>query len=321
MINMHTLPINQRNANLSEQLEMRVGIPHKGGKLAQNAFENDYKVMVSANAFWNLSKLEFQWPEASDLYELDFALDSGGFTALKLFQSKGKQRGMAGIFPWTYEEYIEFASLIAPAWWSQPDLCCEKELANNQEEIDYRVNATATLLEGVLRVLYAWQNKLAKEGWNSTMIANQLKPPIPVLQGRSVSDYIKSLDLLQEVWGRWEPWLAPPALIGLGSVCRRDLHHPTEGLYAILAGLEGRLPSNCRLHLFGVKGAALSEIKMLNWISSADSMAFDYGARIKAHQSGFSNTLLHRSTEMNRWMAAANLRIKPTAGDQYRLQF
>lgn len=314
------LPTNQVNAHLGEELVMRVGVPHRGGKLAFHAFENAYPTMVSANAFWDRGSQSFRMPEATDLTETDFALDSAGFTAVHRWQTQGTQAGMAGVFPWTCAQYVEFANLSGASWYSQPDLCCEPAVASNASEIDFRVRATATLLEGVLRQIFAWQCELAKDS-SANVVANLLRPPVPVLQGWSIDDYLRSLDLLDEVWSRWQPWLAPPKLIGLGSVCRRDLHHPKHGLFAILAGLEGRLPAGARLHLFGVKGAALSQVKMYPWIASADSMAYDFGARVKARQARTSNTLAHRACEMTRWMQAAASRIRPSTGDQFRLSF
>lgn len=323
---MHTdqeydLPTGQTNAHLEDQLVMRVGVPHRGGKLAFHAFNQGYPVMVSANAFWDAKANAFKFPEATDLSETDFAMDSAGFTAIMNFQRKGRQRGIAGVFPWTFEQYIEFATQCGSSWWSQPDLCCEPEVAANQEQVTYRVNATATLLEGCLRVLYQWQNDLSRQGWSAREIANALRPPVPVLQGYRVSDYLRSLELLEKVWERWTPWLAMPKLIGLGSVCRRDLNHPVHGLYAILAALEGRLPKGARLHLFGVKGPCLDELKMYDWIASADSMAYDFGARQSALKAGISNTIANRSEAMSKWMTKAAQRLTPSAGDQFRLKF
>lgn len=314
-----SIPMGQTNASLDKSLIMRVGIPQRGGHLAVHAFHHDYPTMVSANAFWNSAKNQFQFPEFTDLSELDFALDSAGFTAMLQFQKKGCHTGMAGIFPWTAEQYVQLASESGATWWSQPDLCCENEIARNQNEIDFRIDATATLLESVLRVVYAWQNELAKQNWNTTAIANAIRPPVPVLQGWKASDYLRSLDLMTAVWERWQPWLAAPALIGIGSVCRRELNHPEHGLFAILNALEGNFPKESRAHLFGVKGTSLSTLKMMPWIASADSMAYDYAARVNAHKEGISNSYAHRSTEMTKWMRTAQSRIKPCAGDQFRL--
>lgn len=299
---------------------MRVGIPHRGGRLAFHAFNEGYAAMVCASAFWSHRAGAFRLPRATDLQEVDFALDSAGFTAMQMWKAKGTQPGMAGVFPWTYAQYVELVSMSGASWWSQPDLCCEPEIAANREEVDYRVRATATLLEGVLRIVYGWQNELAKTCSPQT-VASMLPPPVPVIQGWSPDDYLRSLDLLDKVWSRWQPWLAPPALIGVGSICRRHLHHPKHGLLAVLARLEGALPAASRLHLFGVKGASLSHLKMCTWIASADSMAYDDGARRRAWRGGHSNTVGHRAAEMSRWMATAARQVAPALGDQYRLRF
>jgi hypothetical protein len=315
------MPVNQRNAHLQEELAMRVGVPHKGGQLTFHAFQGSFKVMVSASAFWNPASNSFKVPAATNLEEVDLALDSAGYTAMKLWQTKGRQKGLGGVFPWRLGQYIDLASQLRAGWWSQPDLCCEPQIASNQTEVDFRVNATATLLEATLRQLYEFQNELASKAhaWTPRSIANEFKPPVPVLQGWVASDYLRSLDLLMDIWQRWQPWLATPVLIGVGSVCRRSLKHPTHGLYAILAALEGRLPPGSRLHLFGVKGSCLSELKMLDWVASADSMAYDMGARMKALKAGHSNSMDHRSVEMTQWMQAAAERIRPSVGDQFRL--
>lgn len=312
------MPVGQANAILDDELVMRVGVPHRGGRLAFHAFDQGYPAMVSANAFWNPKKQVFMFPAATDLTEMDFALDSAGFSAVSLWQKKGRQDGIAGIYPWTLEQYLELANLSGARWHAAPDVCCEPQVAGNREEVDYRVNLTATLLEAALQVSYEWQNKLART-MTAREVANMIKPVVPVLQGWDSDMYLRSLDLTMQVWGRWQPWLAPPALIGVGSVCRRSLNHPTHGLYAILSALEGRLPEGAKLHLFGVKGSCLDDLKMMDFIASADSMAYDVSARVKAREKSISNTIKHRSSEMSRWMCSANARLKPAAGDQFRL--
>ncbi|MBY0365365.1 hypothetical protein CDN99_15705 [Roseateles aquatilis] len=304
----------------TDRFVMRVGIPHRGGSLAFHAFNEEYPAMVSASAFWSARSGAFCIPRATNLYEVDFALDSAGFTAMRLWKSKGKQPGMAGVFPWTYAQYVELACSVGASWWAQPDLCCEPEIAGSEDEVDYRIRATATLLEGVLRIVYAWQNELAKTS-TPGVVANLAPPPVPVIQGWTADHYLRSLDLLLQVWHRWKPWLAAPALIGVGSVCRRHLHHPNHGLLAVLGRLEGALPSGSRLHLFGVKGASLEHLKMREWIASADSMAYDDGARRQAWAQGHSNTVDHRSRAMSRWVRSASDRLLPAKGDQFLLRF
>ena len=88
------MPMLQTNAHVSGEFVMRVGIPHTSGKLAFHAFNNDYAAMVSAGAFWNPKQEKFRIPDATDLTELAFALDSAGFTAMLLFKEM-RQRGRA----------------------------------------------------------------------------------------------------------------------------------------------------------------------------------------------------------------------------------
>jgi hypothetical protein len=311
---LNVLPTRQQNANLSgDDFVMRVGIPHSGGSLAAHAFNEDFKCMVSASAFWNRAKREFHTPAATDLSELDFALDSAGYTGLVGFRRNGRQDGIAGIFPWSFSQYLEFANLSGCSWYSQSDLCCEPQLAHDQEAIDYHVRATATLLEATLQILYAWQNELAKT-CNTSVVANMLRPPVPVLQGRVLGDYMLSLELMTKIWDRWSGWLdKQPALIGIGSMCRRDLHDPEEGLYSIVTALGRSFPQGSRAHLFGVKNQALNEIPKLDFIASSDSMAWDYSARVKAHRTGVSNSMARRKDEMSAWMSSAMARVSASA--------
>ena len=312
------MPLFQSNTHLAGGLLVRAGIPHRGGKLAFHAFKESFAAMVSANAFWNPARQEFHFPDATDLTELDFALDSAGFTAMQLWKTRGKQAGIAGVYPWSYEQYVELASLCGASWFAQPDMCCEPEIATDREAIDYRIRATATMLEGTLRVVYAWQERLSRD-CDSRTVSNLVRVPVPVIQGYSVDEYRRSLDLLLSVWERWRPWLGEPTLIGLGSVCRRNLNDPRHGLYAVLAGLEGHLPPGSKLHLFGVKGQCLEKLRAFDWIASVDSMAWDYGARVDARERAIANTIAHRSAVMSRWMDSARTRATPTVGDQHRL--
>jgi hypothetical protein len=316
------MPENQSNAPFqpAHGLMMRVGVPHRGGRLAFHAFNNGYPVMVSASAFWDRARGEFKVPRASDLEECDFALDSAGFTAIRGWQQNGAQAGMLGVYPWSLQQYLELASELRPAWFAQPDLACEPELAGSDEERLGRIEATAMLLEASLQQLYAWQNILTRS-CNARTVANMLFPPVPVLQGWTPDDYLRSLDLMQAVWRRWQPWLAPPALIGIGSVCRRHLHDRRHGLLTVLGALEGHLPPASRLHLFGVKGDALPHLRLRRWIASADSMAYDDGARRAAYRERRSNTIDSRQLAMSTWMSKARSHILPRPGDQERLDF
>lgn len=313
------MPIGMLNANLDDEQVMRVGIPHRGGRLAFHAFEQGYKVMVSSQAFWDSKNGCFKMPQATDLAEMDLALDSAGYTAMELWKRKGRQPGMAGVFPWTYSEYLAFVSMVPRSWYSAPDMCVEPEIAASKDELDFRIRGTATLLEGTMQTLYAWHNQMVREGWSETAIQNLLPPPVAVIQGWTVENYQSSLELTMQVWERWQPWVAAPALIGIGSVCRRSLKDPKHGLHAIVDGLEGMIPKTTRAHLFGVKGTVLNALKMREWVASFDSMAYDFSARIDARTKKISNSIQHRSEAMCSWMNKAATRMAPAPGDQFRL--
>jgi hypothetical protein len=306
---LNNMPAGQVNAHLpKDEFVMRVGVPHRSGSLAFHAFEKEYPVMVSAAAFWLNDKQRFHMPEATDLTESDWALDSAGFSAVQNWGRKGKQRGMAGVYPWTVGEYLEFASLANPSWFSQPDLCCEIELASNRQEVDYRIRATATLLESLLRTLYEWQNELART-CNATTVSNMLRPCVPVIQGRTIADYRMSMELMLAVWERWQPWLAPPTLIGIGSMCRRDVSDPEQGLLAILDGVKDYVPEGSKLHVFGAKGTALTHLAKMGFVAGSDSMAFDFSTRMSACKAGVPNSMERRKSGMTEWMESARARI------------
>lgn len=103
------IPNEQVNAHLPDELQMRVGIPHRGGQLAINAFNSDYPVMISANAFFNQKTERFDLPQHSPLQDLEVAIDSAGFVAMLNFKSKVTQKGVGGIYPWSYSDYLELA--------------------------------------------------------------------------------------------------------------------------------------------------------------------------------------------------------------------
>lgn len=251
-------------------------------------------MMVSASAFWLEHKQEFVEPDISELEQGDFALDSAGFTAMSLWKRKGTQRGMLGMFPWTLAEYVELAGLLRPMWWSQPDACVEPDIAGNEEARCFRIEATAAMLEASLMLVDRWQSLGA--WWQS--------PPVPVLQGWTADEYMRSLDLMIDAWQRYTHAFDMPALVGVGSMCRRPVHDPDIGILSILERLLPRLPDGMRLHMFGVKGAVMSRLATIPQVASFDSMAWDFGARMMARKEGSSNTLERRAGEMKRWYRA-----------------
>ena len=285
--------------------------------------------MVSASVFWSQRHERLIYPDYTPLDELDVALDSAGFTAMALYKKRGPAAGIAGAYPWTLDQYLNTAIEMGSAlsWYSQPDFCCEPEIAADAVERDWRIRATATMLEATLRTVATWQQQYMAQlstlasasvlrelglgeqnDVHHRMAMNFIRPPVPVLQGWTVDDYRQSIELLYDVWSRWEP-LYECVLVGVGSVCRRDLHHPRHGILRILDTVDRELPKGVKLHLFGVKSAALRALRDHPRIASVDSMAYDFRARVTAREAGVSNTLDHRRAAMNEWMSKQASRL------------
>lgn len=234
---------------------IRLGIPKTGGSLVAAARGLGAPILLSANAFsrpWPRDRRgDMDWPgfrrPSAGLDGMDVALDSAGFVAMVL------HRG----FPWSVGEYVALAGSFPWAWWAQMDCCCEPEVAGNRESVLLRVAETARLL-GLCR------REAADRG---------VAPPMPVLQGWLPDDYARSADLAP----LWD-W---PDLVGVGSVCRRDVAGPS-GLVAVVESLDRLLPRHVRLHLFGVKGTGMGALRGHDRIASVDSQAWDMAARREA---------------------------------------
>jgi hypothetical protein len=139
----------------------------------------------------------FRVPSASDLFETDFALDSAGFTSVHLWRKKGTQRGMAGIYPWSAAAYLELAAQLSAG--TPPRFCCEPEISSDECVVNRHIDATATMLELCLRILYEWANELAST-CSHDVVRMMIKPPVPVIQGYRHDQYARSLDLTMQVW-------------------------------------------------------------------------------------------------------------------------
>jgi hypothetical protein len=268
---------------LVDRLLFRVGIPEVNGRLVAEARAAGYPVMISASRFYRRradGTRSFQAPGPA-LAGLDIHLDSAGFTAMSQWNG----------YPWSPVEYIDFVEQGTWTSWSQMDLCCEPEVAGDDAAILARVQGTADYLAQL--VALADERGMAR--------------PCPVLQGWSPEHYALSAQLADDVLnGDW------PALVGIGSVCRRNLHGE-DGILAILDAIDGILPAHVKVHLFGVKSAALAHLADHPRVYSADSMAWDFAARQNARKAGIKNTVATRAAEMHRWFEAQVATLTPAA--------
>ncbi|HEX7784354.1 MAG TPA: hypothetical protein VF509_16260 [Sphingobium sp.] len=263
-----------------------IGLPHLNeGPILQRARALGQTVLISANALsrwsekrgwrewsgWRMGQLE----NAQGLPSL--CLDSAGFVAAARY----------GGFPWSLSAYVSLASAYPFEWWASADYCVEAEIARDRDEVADRLSRTIRA------------NRDCQVLGEDAGIADRL---IPVIQGRRPSDYERCIDAL---WGA----IRPGALIGVGSMCRRDIHGP-EGLIAVVDHLDQILPAGVRLHIFGAKGSALPYLlPFAHRVASIDSQAYGVGARRAALKAGTSKTDRMVADHMEQWLTGQRRRL------------
>ncbi len=262
---------------------VRAGIPLPSGALVDHARAKGMPILMSANAFAR------RYPrghpregffksfrtDLSHLQGLDCVLDSGGYVAMARYNG------------YSYE-IADYIGLVASHCWTHSfamDFCVEPELASDAPLRRLRLAATAVNYARCVR----------------TAARFKVTAPLPVVQGWELAEYLQCID--------WMPVFEWPNLIGVGSMCRRNVHGP-DGVLEIVAALDRVLPPTTQLHLFGVKSAAIGLLNTLDCqqarpgkpprVFSADSCAWDYAARAE-NRTG--RTMERRIEHLDRWMA------------------
>lgn len=262
---------------MHHSIQIRVGVPQTTGYLVRFAAQRRLPVLFSANAFARTNKdgefAGFNLHHASNLpVHLDASLDSSGFVAAVRY----------GDYRWSPEEYMDLVASRRWTWYASLDYCCEPPVASAPVTRDLRIEATVRNYDRCA----------------SLAARRNLPAPMPVLQGWLPEHY--------ERCARLHGFTEWPALVGLGSVCRRNVAGP-DGIAAILERLDHILPAHVRIHGFGCKGAGLLAHARL---ASIDSMAWDYGVRA-AHRTGRTQAM--RARAMLRWFETQSaMRSRPT---------
>lgn len=263
---------------------------------------------------WAMRDEDGGWP--------DIALDSAGFVAWSKH----------GGYPWPLGKYIELALDYPWTWWSAPDACCEPEIAHDAVEVDFRIRWTASALHSTLVAVdqrKAEQDEAMEHfralGWPGEP-DGLVRDPMPILQGWTPDDYLKSAVWTETVMRARGRLL--PDVMGVGSVCRRKLNsgrpvskdderRETAGLLRVLDLLHAQLPRETRLHLFGVKSDALPEIDRHfgGRVLSVDSQAWDAEARRETsnerRETGDASCdNARRCKAMSRWWTAQQTALK-----------
>lgn len=226
--------------------------------------------MVSANSLWNHERRSWSVQDYLRNHS-NLWLDSGGFVAANIY----------GGYRWTFDEYLDLVADLRPAQYFTLDLCCEPELNVDTEE---RIETTV-------------------ENWRElTLLADRrhLRRPAIVITGTSPEDYVKCLLRYSDELANYDVW---PNMIGIGTLCRRDV----PGILSVLAAVDEFFsgPYAPRLapkyHLFGVKGAALGELRDHPKVLSADSMAWAFRARVTARELGIPASNAHKLEHLRAW--------------------
>lgn len=184
-----------------------------------------------------------------------WALDSGAFTIV----SGGGHFEPPGVYAKAVRRYADEIGQLA--WCAPQDWMCEPFVL---EKTGY------TLADHQRMTLTSYLD-----------LMDEAIPVIPVLQGWTLGDYHRHADAYE----RNGIDLAGLPTVGIGSVCKRQ---STPGIEAILTSLAVR---GLDLHGFGVKAGGLARYS--HALTSADSMAWSYGARNKPAMDGCS----HRSCQ------------------------
>jgi hypothetical protein len=171
----------------------------------------------------------------------EWALDSGGFSELSLY---GRWHTSEGEYTEAVARYHEEIGRLA--WAAPMDWMCEPSMLA-KTGLSVREHQERTV-----------GNYLRLRGHG---------PFIPVLQGWTLSDYERCVELYETAGVK----LADQTLVGVGSVCRR---RSTVQIGLIMRTLAG---AGLRLHGFGVKKKGLARYGTV--LASSDSMAWSSAAR------------------------------------------
>jgi hypothetical protein len=277
-------------------IETFCGIPTPSVHFLKVAAQQNCPILMSANAFWKKGKFrnyEVLW----DL-EVPIALDSSGFVAMNHY----------GGYRWPIWDYLDFATSLRPIWWAAMDYCVEPEIARNHEQVIDRIEGTVYSLAKTIACVTEWNRQLPE---------CRATPPMPVLQGWHPADYRHCVAEIErcllgdpayiEGMGQ-DGW---PPLVGVGSICRRQLAG-TTGLMRIIDTLENLLPGHVKLHLFGIKSAGLKQLRDRPRIASVDSMAWNTGARWEALRTNQPRNKHFLTQKMGEWINSQQQAARPS---------
>lgn len=257
--------------------EFLLGLPSLAGDaLWRTARRLDAPVLISANALsiWERDTLGLRHWRAFARQNLHLVwqhrvhLDGGGFVAA------ARYRG----YPWSVDRYLDLAAAAPWVWFAAQDFCVEREVAPGRGEVLDRISAMVRLYR---------ECRIAARDRG---IAARL---LPVVRGLHAADYLRYLDRM--------PDLSGVPVLGVGSMCRRHLEGD-EGILRVVDTLDRALGrEGPRLHLFGIKSAAMAELRGHPRVASFDPQAYGVQCRRDAHKVGFRKTNAYVADVMADW--------------------
>lgn len=198
-------------------------------------------VMISAGSAWNNPGKGFtaHIPKHDDLF-----IDSGGFQASSEWNGK---------YPYSPEEYMDWAESIGADYVAGMDFACEEEISDISLE-----NRLQMTVEKQAEQAEVYENN----GYDFVLV--------PVIQGRNINHYLESIDHLRES-GLFREYMA------MGSLC---IERSSKEIGRIIRGVCDVMPSNIQIHLFGAKISVLGEKKLWglfdSHIRSMDTAAWKF---------------------------------------------
>lgn len=227
-----------------------------------------------------------------------WSLDSGGFTELQLY---GKWRIDAAEYAAQVRKIRDEVGMLD--WAAPQDWMCEPQVIaglvrkkrgkrrpsiDTQEWLAWARNAGPVMAKAVAAAeslgdtaevvfhgtalsVHEHQRRTVENFLELRSVAPDL-PWIPVLQGWSITDYWRHIDMYTEVGVD----LPSERVVGVGSVCRRQKTGEAETIFRSIAeGIDGR---RIKIHGFGVKSEGIGRFGDV--LTSADSLAWSYTARM-----------------------------------------
>jgi len=174
-------------------------------------------------------------------------IDSGGFYSSM----------RSGKYTKPDREYLEFIEKVQPEFFALRDYPCEPQLLK-KHDLTAKQNIQRTVDNHIVLMDLLSEYQIISQ-------------PVPVIQGWQKEDYLNCIDAFNDA-GLLSDYMA------IGSVCRRTT---ISNIREIVVAIRDAISSWTKLHGFGVKLTALSDLAIWNALYSVDSGAWDYTARWK----------------------------------------